>query len=121
MVDETSSCHGGLTMNICMSYGSRSEIVNASRSLALDAADGKLDPLRIDERGFSERLLTNHCGDPDVLLRTSGEFRISNFLLWQLAYSEMFFIDKPWPSVEKDDLLQVIRTYATGRLRRFGK
>jgi undecaprenyl diphosphate synthase len=120
MVDETQKCTG-LTMNICMSYGSRGEIVNASRSLAVDAARGALDAERIDENEFEKRLLTSHCGDPDVLLRTSGEIRISNFLLWQLAYTEMFFVDKPWPAVEKDDLLEVIRTYAKGRIRRFGK
>lgn len=108
-------------MNICMSYGSRGEILNAAKSLAADAAAGVIPSDRIDESEFEKRLLTSHCGDPDVLIRTSGEIRISNYLLWQLAYSEMFFIDKPWPSVEKQDLLNVIQTYAKGRIRRFGK
>lgn len=108
-------------MNICLSYGSRGEIMNAVRSLAADAACGNLRPDQIDEDEFQKHLLTAHCGDPDVLIRTSGEVRISNYLLWQLAYSEMFFLDKPWPAVEKEDLLNVIRTYAQGRIRRYGK
>ena len=108
-------------MNICMSYGSRGEILNASRSLALDAVRGNLDVTKIDETVFQERLLTLHCGDPDILIRTSGEIRISNFMLWQLAYSEMFFIEKPWPAIEKEDFLQIIRSYSSGRQRRFGK
>ena len=120
MSSETQHCTG-LVMNICMSYGSRSEILNAARSLAIDVAAGRISPTRVDETEFQKRLLTNHCSDPDVLIRTSGEVRISNFLLWQMAYSEMFFVDKPWPALEKEDLLQVIRTYAKGRIRRFGK
>ena len=121
MVSETASCQGGLTLNICMSYGSRGEIVKASRALAQKVATGSLQPSAISEKLFDEQLLTSHCGEPDVLIRTSGEIRISNFLLWQLAYAEMFFLDKPWPAVEKDDLLDVIRAFAKGRQRRFGK
>jgi undecaprenyl diphosphate synthase len=120
MVAETQHCNG-LTMNICMSYGSRGEIVAASRSLAADVASGEIDVNRIDEDMFQSRLLTCQSGDPCVLIRTSGEVRISNFLLWQMAYTEMFFLNKPWPAVEKEDLLKVIRTYARGRIRRFGK
>jgi undecaprenyl diphosphate synthase len=121
MVSETASCEGGLTLNICMSYGSRGEIVNASTKLARQVEIGALKPSDISEQLFSEQLLTYHCGDPDILIRTSGEVRISNFLLWQLAYTEMFFIDKPWPAVVKEDLLEVIRAFAKGRQRRFGK
>lgn len=120
MTSETQHCTG-LIMNICMSYGSRSEILNAARSIAADAAVGKLSANNVDETEFQKHLLTSHCSDPDVLIRTSGEVRISNFLLWQLAYSELFFVDKPWPAMEKEDLLQVIRTYAKGRIRRYGK
>ncbi len=111
-------------MNICLSYGSRGEIVAAAQSIAEDVLMGKiLDPkTSITENTFADRLLTRHCGgDPDVLIRTSGEVRISNFMLWQLAYTEMFFVEKPWPAMEKDDLLHVIRTYAQGRSRRYGK
>lgn len=120
MVDETQHCTG-LTMNICLSYGSRGEIVEATKSIARDIEKRMIKVDSIDEHLFQSRLLTSHSGDPDVLIRTSGEVRISNFLLWQLAYCEMFFLDKPWPAVEKEDLLHVIRTYAEGRIRRFGK
>ena len=120
MVDETHHCTG-LTMNICMSYGSRGELLNATRSIASKCVEGTLSVDCIGESEFENHLLTSHCVDPDVLIRTSGEIRISNFLLWQLAYSEMFFVEKPWPAIEKEDLLHVIRTYAGGRTRRFGK
>jgi undecaprenyl diphosphate synthase len=123
MVNETEHCNR-MIMNICMSYGSRGEIVAAAQSIAHDVLQGKIkDPsIDITENTFQDRLLTRHCGgDPDVLIRTSGEIRISNFMLWQLAYSELFFIEKPWPAIDKADLLHVIRTYAQGRSRRFGK
>ena len=120
MTTETEHCTG-LTMNICMSYGSRGEILNAVRSVAVDAVKGTISVDRIDETEFERHLLTSHCGDPDLLIRTSGEIRISNYLLWQLAYSEMFFVEKPWPAIEKEDLLQIIRTYVDGRIRRYGK
>jgi undecaprenyl diphosphate synthase len=121
MVEETSHCQGGLTLNICLSYGSRGEIVNACRSVSADVLSGALDLQDINEVTFQKRLLTSHSPDPDIIIRTSGEYRVSNFLLWQLAYSEMFFCPKTWPEFEKEDLLQVIRTYAKGRCRRFGK
>jgi undecaprenyl diphosphate synthase len=66
-------------------------------------------------------MLTRHCPDPDILIRTSGELRISNYLLWQLAYAELFFLEKNWPEVQKDDFLDIIRSYASGRKRRYGK
>ena len=108
-------------MNICISYGSRGEILNAVRSVVDDAVAGKICSSTLDAAEFERRLLTKHCNDPDILIRTSGEVRISNYLLWQLAYSELFFLDKAWPEMEKEDLLKVIRTYAHGRRRRFGK
>mmetsp|Transcript_24329 Transcript_24329/g.44010 ORF Transcript_24329/g.44010 Transcript_24329/m.44010 type:complete len:406 (-) Transcript_24329:41-1258(-) len=121
MVQDTRHCENGLTMNICLSYGSRGEIVNACKALAIDARDGTLSPETISEHDVQRKLLTNHCPDPDVVIRTSGEYRLSNFLLWQLAYAELFFVPKQWPELKKKDLLQVIRTYAHGRRRRFGK
>ena len=121
MVDDTKHCENGLTMNICLSYGSRGEIVNACKALAIDVRDGIVRPEDITERHFEDKLLTSHCVDPDVVIRTSGEYRLSNFLLWQLAYTEMFFVPKQWPELEKNDLLHVIRTYSNGRRRRFGK
>lgn len=121
MVNETQHCNG-MIMNICLSYGSRGEIVGATKLIVEDVLRDKLDPETIDENAIEERLLTHNCGgDPDVMIRTSGELRISNFLLWQLAYTEFFFVDKPWPAMEKNDLLDVIRNYAKGRSRRFGR
>lgn len=110
-----------LQMNICVSYGSRGELTQVCRSLAQDCADERLDPSEITAETISTRLCTNHVPDPCLLIRTSGEVRISNFLLWQIAYSELFFMDKNWPEIEKQDLLEVLDSYANGRQRRFGK
>ena len=120
MVAETSRCDG-FAMNICLSYGGRGEIVNACRGIAGDVRSGKLDADAVDEDELRGRMLTAHCCDPDVVIRTSGEERLSNFLLWQVAYSEFFFLKKHWPELRKDDLLEVIRTFARGRKRRYGK
>ena len=110
-----------LAMNVCLSYSGRGEIVNACRSVAADARAGRIDPARVGEADVRERMLLPHCGDPDVVIRTSGEERLSNFLLWHVAYSELFFLKKPWPEVQKEDLLDVIRAFAHGRERRYGK
>ena len=121
MVKATQHCDR-MILNICLSYGSRDEIVGATRSVIDDVLQEKLNPANINEKTIGERLLTHSCGgDPDVLIRTSGELRISNFLLWQLAYTELFFVNKPWPAIQKDDLLQVIQSYAKCRSRRYGK
>jgi undecaprenyl diphosphate synthase len=119
MVDETAHCEGGLLLNICLSYGSRGEIVQACRKLATDVQKGTLSVQDITEESLQQSLLAP--GDPDLIIRTSGEYRISNFLLWQLAYSELFFLTKTWPEMRKQDLLEVIRAFARGRHRRFGK
>jgi undecaprenyl diphosphate synthase len=110
-----------LTLNVCLSYGSRGEIMHACRSISKDVLAGKTKPDGITEDMISERMLTSHAVDPDVLIRTSGEERISNFLLWQLAYTELFFLNKDWPELEKEDFLKVIRTFGEGRQRRFGR
>jgi undecaprenyl diphosphate synthase len=121
MVEETKHCDA-MIMNICLSYGSRGEIVAATKSVVDDVLMHQLDPNSIDEATIQQRLLTHTSGgDPDVLIRTSGEIRISNFLLWQLAYTELFFVEKPWPEIEKGDLLNVIQMFANGRHRRYGK
>ncbi len=120
MVMETKRCDK-FTMNICLSYGGRGEIANACRSIAKDVKYGYLDIDEVDEQALESRMLTGHCCDPDIIIRTSGEERLSNFLLWQAAYSEFFFLEKQWPELQKDDLLCVIRTYAQGRKRRYGK
>jgi undecaprenyl diphosphate synthase len=122
LCDETAKHpEDSLTLNVCLSYGSRGEIVHACRNIAQECASGKLKPADITEDTISQNLLTSHSVDPDVLIRTSGEERISNFLLWQLAYTELFFLEKDWPELEKEDFLKVIRTFAKGRQRRFGK
>ncbi|GKY94319.1 hypothetical protein MPSEU_000397700 [Mayamaea pseudoterrestris] len=117
---DTAHCHGGLEMNICLSYGGRGEIVNACRQLAQECVSGQRVAANISEGDLQLALLTSHTSDPDVLIRTSGEERISNFLLWQLAYTELFFLDCHWPEFSKKDLLKVMRSYAHGRRRRFG-
>jgi len=120
MSHDTQHCDK-FTLNICLSYGSRGEIINACRSLASDAVQGKIALSDITEASLSTKMLTYPCPDPDVVIRTSGEFRLSNFLLWQLAYAEMFFVEKRWPELTKGDLIEVIRSFADQRERRFGK
>ena len=108
-----------LTLIMAISYGGRQEIASSARRLAEEAVAGTLDPAKIDETLFQERLSTAGIPDPDLLIRTSGEQRISNFLLWQLAYSELLFVDKLWPDFTKDDLAAAIREYQR-RDRRYG-
>ncbi|MEE8534444.1 MAG: isoprenyl transferase [Kiloniellales bacterium] len=108
-----------LTVTIAISYGGRQEIVAAARWLAAEAAADRLDPDAIDEECFAACLMTAGMPDPDLLVRTSGEQRISNFLLWQSAYSELVFVDKLWPDFSKEDLAGVIREYQR-RDRRYG-
>ena len=121
MVYETRHCDK-FTMNICLSYGGRGEIANACKSIARDVQCGTIDANQVDESEVHKRMLTEHCScDPDIIIRTSGEERLSNFLLWQAAYSELFFLKKLWPELQKEDLLRVIRTFAQGRSRRYGK
>ena len=108
--DETQSCRGTLVLNVCLSYGSRSELVGACQSVAQACLNGNLDLQDITESIVESHLLTNQSPHPpDILIRTSGEVRISNFLLWQCAYSEFFFLSKHWPELQKEDLLQVLR------------
>jgi undecaprenyl diphosphate synthase len=109
-----------LTLNLFISYSARAELVRAARSLAADAAAGRIDPASIDEAEFSARLYTADCPDPDLLIRTSGEQRISNFLLWQLAYSELFLSPVLWPDFTRAELFAAIRDFQL-RERRFGR
>lgn len=118
--EETKHC-AEFTLNICLSYGGRNEIANACKDIAIDVQAGNLDITEIGEDTLQQKMLTNHCCDPDIIIRTSGEERLSNFLLWQAAYSEFFFLEKQWPELQKEDLLDVIRTFANGRKRRYGK
>ncbi|NLI73497.1 MAG: di-trans,poly-cis-decaprenylcistransferase [Euryarchaeota archaeon] len=106
--------------NLATAYGSRQEIIHAIKQIAKQVKSGNLDVEDIDERTFSSYLYTADLPDPDLILRTSGEERISNFLLWQLAYSELYFTDVYWPGFRKIDLLRAFRSYQM-RQRRFGK
>ena len=106
-------------LNVAVAYGGRQEIVDAIRNVVADAKAGKVGLDDIDESFFSKRLYTADLPDPDLVLRTSGEERISNFLLWQLAYSELYFVDVFWPGFRKIDFLRAIRSYQM-RQRRFG-
>jgi len=105
---------------VCLAYGSREEMIDAIRSIAKEHADGELPLESIDEQAVSDRLYTGDMPDPDLVIRTSGEERISNFLLWQMAYSELYFTDVFWPSFQKKDLLKAVRTFQDRR-RRFGE
>ncbi len=109
-----------LALNICISYGARAELTRAARLLATEAAAGRLDPADIDEEAISSRLYTAAFPDPDLLIRTSGELRISNFLLWQLAYAELFVTPVLWPDFGREQLYEAILEYQR-RDRRFGK
>ncbi len=114
---------GGYTdyvLNMAIAYGGRQDITNAVRSIAQDAVDGRIDVADISEHMISRYISTNGIPDPDLLLRTSGEIRISNFLLWQMAYSELYFTDVYWPGFRRIDFLRAIRSYQQ-RGRRFGK
>ena len=104
---------------IALNYGSRDEIVRGVRRLARDAADGKLVPEEINEKVFESYLDTAGIPDPDLMIRTSGEQRLSNYLLWQLAYTECYFTDVAWPDFHKPELLQAIEKY-NERDRRYG-
>lgn len=108
-----------LTLTLALSYGSRQEIVSAARALAADCAKGILSPAQIDEAMFESRLFTKGLPEPDLLIRTSGELRISNFLLWQLAYAELFFTDTLWPDFSQADLEAAVAAFRN-RERRFG-
>ena len=105
---------------VCLAYGSREEMIHAIRGIAEDHASGKLPIDSIDEKSVSERLYTSEMPDPDLIIRTSGEERISNFLLWQMAYSELYFSDVFWPSFSKKELLKALLAFQQ-RGRRFGE
>jgi undecaprenyl diphosphate synthase len=111
--------NGRIDVNICINYGSRDEILRATRSLARQVAAGELAAERIDEGLFERELLTAGVPDPDLLIRTSGEQRISNFLLWQCAYAELVFVDTLWPDFGKEHLEQAVAEFRR-RERRYG-
>jgi undecaprenyl diphosphate synthase len=111
--------NSGMTLTLALSYGSRDEILRTCRTLARDVLDGNLSPEMITEESFSSRLNTAGMPDPDFLIRTSGEMRISNFLLWQMAYTELYFCHSYWPDFDKASLKKALDEFSQ-RKRRFG-
>lgn len=116
---ERTASNSGIRFNVCTNYGGRRELVRAARLLAQEVASGARDPDLIDEQAFASKLLTAGEPDPDLLIRTSGEQRISNFLLWQLAYAELHITDVLWPDFDETALVSALMDFQN-RQRRFG-
>ncbi len=118
--ERATSANRGLVLNLALNYGGRTEILDAVKSIATGVKAGRIDPQAIDEEMFSEFLYTADLPDPDLMIRTSGEMRISNFLLWQTSYTELHIIDTLWPDFSQQELFEAILDYQQ-RERRFGK
>ncbi len=118
--EEATKDYDDYFFNVAVAYGGREELIQAVRRVAREVREDGLDPEQITEQYFGSRLYTNGLPDPDLVLRTSGEERVSNFLLWQAAYSELYFADVFWPALRKKDFLHAIRSYQRRR-RRYGK
>lgn len=116
---KATACNRELTLVLALSYSSQMEILDAIRSLVAGVQEGEIDPAAIDAGLFSKHLYTRAYPDPDLLIRTSGEFRLSNFLLWQLSYAEFYITPKLWPDFRKEDLFEAVREFGK-RHRRFG-
>lgn len=117
--EEISKGYDGCQVNVCFNYGGRSEILRAARAFAEDCLEGRADANHLTEETFDQYLYSAGVHDPDLVIRPSGEVRISNFLLWQSAYSEFYFTDVLWPDFSKNDLLQALADYQH-RSRRYG-
>jgi undecaprenyl diphosphate synthase len=115
----TSAQNTGLRLCLAINYGGRAEMLDAVRRIAQGVRDGDLAPEAITEQTISEHLYTAGMRDPDLLIRTAGEMRVSNFLLWQISYAELWVTERCWPDFDQEDLFQAIRDYAA-RERRFG-
>lgn len=119
-IEDKSAHNDGITLCVALSYGSRAEIVSAVKNISEKVKSGELDINDINEMCISSHLYTKDIPDPDLLIRTSGEIRISNYLLWQLAYSEFYFTDTLWPDFSKEELELIMNKYKI-RERRYGK
>lgn len=118
-VENVTKDNKSVTVTLALNYGGRDEILRAARSIAMDVQCGKLGLDSIDEQLFSSRLYTEYMPDPDLVIRTSGEMRLSNYLLWQISYSEFYFTDVLWPDFDEKEFTKAIDAYLT-RNRRFG-
>jgi undecaprenyl diphosphate synthase len=117
---EMTSHNTGLKLIMALSYGSRWELVNAAKNIGLDVKAGKINPEKIDQDVLRKYLTTSNFPDPELMIRTSGEYRISNFLLYQLAYAELYFTETRWPDFSKENLYEAVIAFQS-RERRFGK
>ena len=117
--EEISTHYEGCQVNICLNYGGRDEIVRAAKAFARDCAEGRADPNHLTQEAFGNYLYSAGVPDPDLIIRPSGEVRISNFLLWQSAYAEFYFTDVLWPDFTKEELLKALADYQH-RSRRYG-
>lgn len=118
-VERVTKDNKSVTVTLALNYGARDEILRAARSLATDVKNDKIEEKEIDEKLFSSRLYTEYMPDPDLVIRTSGEMRISNYLLWQISYSEFYFTDVLWPDFDEKEFMRAIDAYLM-RNRRFG-
>jgi tritrans,polycis-undecaprenyl-diphosphate synthase [geranylgeranyl-diphosphate specific] len=116
---EATKNYNNFIVNFCVAYGGREEVIDGVRKAAKDVKEGNISPEEIDEESFGKYLYMQ--SDLDIIIRTSGEKRLSNFLMWHSAYTELFFLDKHWPGFEKQDLIDVIEEFKEMRKRRFGK
>ena len=118
-VEAETSTKTGMTIQIAFNYGGRDEIIRSTKAIAQKVLSNEMRIDEITDQSFEKHLDTNGTPPPDIMIRTGGEIRLSNFLLWQLAYSELFFVDKYWPDFQKEDLDDIIKAYKN-RDRRFG-
>ena len=118
-LEELTKNNDGMVLNLAMNYGGRAEIVRATKGIAKDFSDGIIKTEDFDEKLFSKYLYTDGQKDPDLIIRTAGEKRLSNFLLWQSAYSELYFVEKSWPDFSQSDLLDALN-YFKSRKRKYG-